>query len=121
MSDLDRGDGVALHLVETHRHGVQRRGQLRHGHAHGVDVLAQPVGVQPERGAAAVEPQRVEGVALVTRHLRARAPALPPRVAAERPWAAALRAGDGEFGPAAAVAAAGGGVDHGWERIGSSC
>ena len=112
VRDLHCGHGVALHLVQTHRHGIQRRGQLRHGRVHRIDVLAQPVGVEPERGAAAVEPQRVEGVALVAGHLRAGAPALPPRVTAERARASALGPGDGELGTAPAVAAASGGLDH---------
>ena len=105
-----------LHLVETRRHGVQRRGQLRRGGAHRVDVLAQPVGVQPERGAAAVEPQRVEA-SRSWRAICAHVRRLPPRVAAEGSWAAALRAGDGGLGRQRLAAAAAVSITRGVYRF----
>jgi hypothetical protein len=113
VRDLDGGDGVALHLVQPDRHGVERAGQRSHRCPHRVDVFPQPVGVEPERRPAAVEAQRVEGVALVARHLGTGAAALPAGVPAERAGPPALGPRGRELGPATAVAAACGGVDHG--------
>jgi Methyltransferase domain len=77
-------------------------------------VLAQPIGVQLERRAPCVEAERIESVPFRSRHLRAAAAAGPAGFAAEGASPAALRAGRGQLGPALAVTAAYGLVDHGF-------
>jgi hypothetical protein len=104
-------DGLRLDLPQPRGHRVQRPEQLRHRRADGVDVLAQPVGVERERRAARVQPERAQRVALGPRHLRARAP-VPAGVAAEGPGPPALGSGWRQFGAAARVAAPHHGVDH---------
>ena len=105
MCSFHGGDSRSLHLIEPSRHGRQRLCQSLNRSAYVVQLLPEPIRVQPEGRAPRIQPEGAERLPLRPSQLSAGPSAFPARIPAETPRPSALHPRSRQLSPALAVPA----------------